>query len=202
MNFDDLLPDVLPSVNGCPRFTAEDHIRRAAREFCRRTHVWQSDLAPFNTVANTVNYALALPAGSSVVRLFRVDVGDCHGIALLDEAEAKAQVASGSQCAFAWLSGNALCINPAPISVQAVQVQVSLKPSTTAVSWPDDLDENHREALIYGALATLFEMPKVDWSDDSKADRNNARFNAKVNAAARNRTKGRATQGRRSHSFF
>lgn len=202
MNFEDLLPEVLPSVNGCPSFTAADHIRRAAREFCRKTHVWQSDLAPFNTAIDTTTYALAVPAGSSVVRLFRVDIGDQYGVDLLDEASAKAQVASGSQSTFAWLSGASLRINPAPMSVMAMQVQVSLKPSATAEAWPDDLGENHREALIYGALATLFEMPKTDWSDDGKADRNNARFNAKVNAAARNRTKGRATQGRRTTTFF
>lgn len=202
MNFEDLLPEVLPNVNGCPSFTATDHIRRAAREFCRRTHVWQAQLAPFDTVANTDGYALTLPTASSVVRLFRVDVGDESGVDLTDEEDALARVAAGEQGAFAWLSGSQLKINPVPSSVVPVTVLVSLKPTAAAETWPDDLAENHREALIAGALSTLFLMPKTDWSDNTLAAANTNLFEVKVSRSARNRSKGRATQRRRGKNFF
>lgn len=202
MNFTDLIPDVMPYVPSCPSFTISDHLLRAAREFCRRTHVWQAALTPFNTVVDQQGYALAPPAGSSVVRVFRVDVGDCNDITVHDEVTAEAEVARGSSCQFAWLSGNTLRLNPVPTEIVAVQVQVSVKPTRTATSWPDDLGEDHAEALIYGALSTLYDMPRVDWADDAKAMKYGGRFEAKVAKAARNRSKGRATQrSSRPHLF-
>ncbi len=203
MNFEDLLPDVLPYVPGCTTFVAADHILRAAREFCRRTHVWQAELTPFNTVAATASYVLAPPADSSIVRLFRVDVGDEADIDLLDEVSARANVAAGCSDRFAWLSGNSLLLNPVPDDVQAVQVHLSLKPAKTATGWPDDLGEDHAEALTYGALSTLFDMPRADWASGNDAIKNSARFEAKVARAARNRTKGRATaRGRSKPKLF
>ena len=202
MTFDDLLPDLMVEVNGCPNVTAESHLRRAARDFCERTHVWTVTLASFNTVADTAAYTLAMPAGSSLVRLSQVDVGDERDVDILDQQEAKSEQGAGSQSTFVWLEGAQLFVNPTPTEALAVVVQLSLKPSLTSESVPDWLAEDHAETLRLGAKASLKSMADVDWADPVGADRAAALFNSACNGAALRKTKGRAAKRRRAATFY
>lgn len=202
MTFEDMLPDLLVEVKGCPHFTAESHLRRAAREFCRRTHVWTVTLASFNTQVDAGSYALPLPDDSSVVRLSQVDVGDEVDVRILDQQEAKAEQGRQSQSTFVWLVGNQLFVNPTPTEVLAVVVQCSLKPALTATAVPDWIAEDHAETLRLGAKGTLMAMPKVDWSDPVDASAATGQFLSACNTAALIKTKGRAANRHRSATFY
>jgi len=202
VNLEALLPEVLPHVKGCPDFLAIDHLREAARELCRRAHIWSVTLASFNTVVGTVQYTMPLPAESSAVRLFRVDVGDQLDMLLLDESAASNEVAHGSQSAFAWLAGDKLNVNPKPTAIVPVVVELSLKPSASGLTLPDWIGEDWRIALARGARGTLFEMKGSDWFDPAMADFNTGKFNGQVTTAAITKSKGRATARRRLTTLF
>jgi hypothetical protein len=202
VTFEDLLPRLMVEVKGCPHFTAEDHLRDAVREFCERTHVWTVTLASFNTQVDVASYALALPAGSSLVRLSQVDVGDERDVDILDQQEAKTEQGLGSQSTFVWLEGATLFVNPTPTQALPVVVQLSLKPSLTSESVPDWLAEDHASTLRQGAKATLLAMPKVDWSDPGLAEIAESKFRSACNGAALSQTKGRAAKRRRAATFF
>lgn len=56
------LPLVLEHVGSvCPDILVEQHIIRAAREFCERTLAWQQPLSPIDTAAESAIYRLPLP---------------------------------------------------------------------------------------------------------------------------------------------
>jgi hypothetical protein len=202
MTFDDMLPDLLVEVDGCPEVTAISHLRKAARAFCESTHVWTVTLDPFNTAAATAAYTLALPAASSVVRLARVNVGDEKGVEILDLEEAKAELDCGRQRTFAWWDAGQLHIGPTPTRVLPVSVQLSLKPSLSADGVPDWLAEDHAETIREGAKATLFAMPRKDWTDLAAANIAAGESASDTNAAAINKTKGRARTRSRRTTFY
>lgn len=202
MTFEDLLPELLPEVKGAPAFLAINHLRKAARDFCERTHIWMADVTPFNTVVDQTEYTLALPTQSSVVRLFRANVGDEKGVALYDEVSADAEVDAGSQSTFVWLAADKLRLNPVPIDARSVELKVSLRPSLAATSVPDWIAELHSETLVHGAKWTLFAMADVDWSNPTESDRSMARFLDACSTAARQKTKGRATAQRRRATLY
>lgn len=202
MTFEDLLPELLIEVKGCPHITAEGHLRRAAREFCERTHVWTVTLASFNTAIDAGSYTLALPATSSIVRLSQVDIGDEKDVEILDQQEAQSELGRGSQSTFVWMEGAQLRVNPTPSQVMPVTVQLSLKPTITSDAIPDWIAEDHAETLRLGAKGTLLSMLKVDWSDPLAGQVATQDFNGRCSTAARKKTKGRAATRRRAATFY
>lgn len=197
-----MLPDLMVEVDNCPDMTAISHLRKAARRFCEKTHVWTTTLADFNTVASQGAYPLSVPAGSSPVRLASVSVGDERDVSLLDLEEARAAMACGRQSSFAWIDAGQLHIGPTPARAVPVSVQLSLKPSQAADGIPDWMAEDHMETLHAGAKASLFGMPRKDWTNEAEAAEQEARFLSACNAAAINKTKGRARIKRRTATFY
>lgn len=197
-----MLPDLLVEVDGCPEVTAIAHLRKAARAFCESTHVWTVTLDLFNTVAATAAYSLDLPAGSSVVRIARVNVGDEKGVDILDLEDAKAAIDCGRQRTFAWWDAGQLRIGPTPARVMPVSVQLSLKPSLGAEGVPDWLAEDHADTIREGAKATLFAMPRKDWTDLTAAQIASGESSSDINAAAINKSKGRARTRSRRSTFY
>jgi len=202
MTFDDLLPELLVDVDGCPEVTALAQLRNAARDFCATTHVWTVTLDDFNTVANTSAYALQLPAQSTPVRLARVNVGDEKGVDIFEPETAKAALDCGRQRPFAWLDQGQLRIGPTPNRVMSVSVQLSLKPSLNADEIPDWIAEEHAEKLRAGARERLFAMPRKDWTDLTASQLAAGEFSSGAGAAAINKTKGRARARSRRSTFY
>jgi len=202
MLFDDLLPQLLVEVDGCPDILAIAHLRDAARAFCERTHVWTVTLDDFQTEPATGAYSLALPAQSSVVRLARVSIGDEKGVDILDAEDAKDALECGRQRTFAWFDQGKLHIGPTPMRSLPVTVQVSLKPSLVAEGIPDWMAEDHAMSLREGAKETLFAMPRKDWTDLGAAGVAAGRAASSTSAAAINKTKGRARARSRRSTFY
>lgn len=202
MTFDDMAPRLMLEVKGVPHFTAEDHLRDAARSFCAKTHIWTVTLASFNTQTDVAAYTLALPDGTSVVRLSQVDVGDEKDVEILDQQEARTELSRGSQSTFVWLEGAQFCVNPPPVGAVPVLVELSLKPSLTSTEVPDWIAEDHVETLRQGAKGTLKAMTGVDWSDPQGGELATAKFQSACNTAALIKTKGRAAKRRRQATFY
>lgn len=202
MNLEDLAPDVQADVPGVPYFTAISHLRRAARAFCEKTHVWTVTLAPVNANPGVTSYAMAIPAESTAVRLSRVDIGDQIDVLLLDQDQADQLVASKDSGFFAWLEGDRLRINPAPVVAVPIVVQLSLKPTLASGTIPDWIGETYAETLQAGAKATLRDMADVDWKSPVDAELQRAIFKDGCSTAARQKTKGRASTRRRPATLY
>jgi hypothetical protein len=59
--FSSFMPSVLPYVYGCPDVAAEQALRLACIDFCKRTDIVQAVLAPVDVVLNGQDYPLTMP---------------------------------------------------------------------------------------------------------------------------------------------
>lgn len=204
MNYEDLIPYVAPYVGNCPRNTLVHHIRLAVIEFCRRTHVWNEQLADISTINGTFNYSLGLPDGSELVKIFEADIGTVINALVLNAARAKRELARKSTSTFAWTPDMvSLSVNP-PSSVDGdiISVEVSLKPSLASTSFPDEVGNQYGQDIGHGAAASLLRMPKVDWRDPQAAADENTLFEQAIARASRQRTKGFANGGGRAVRLY
>ena len=74
--FTALLPDVLPSVPGCPQPLALQHIRDAAIRVCERTLAWRHVQPTFALTPGVYEYAYNKPDNTAVHVLFAAHVNN------------------------------------------------------------------------------------------------------------------------------
>lgn len=60
---------ISPDVPGCPLAIIEGITREVVREFCDKTSYWRKDLAPISGSIGKVEYLLAVPADTELVRV-------------------------------------------------------------------------------------------------------------------------------------
>lgn len=197
--FADSLRDVSLAARPCPDSVAHDAIRDAAIEFCTRTKIWIFVQQPIATIVGEPSYPYELPTETRVVTPMR---GTYRGTPLtfLSHDQIASAYAGGD-----WRSQtgaprivtmddtDSFLLVPIPTEAvpDAVQLELALKPSQSAKSYPDWLYEEWRRALEAGALANILGRNKKDpWYDDKKAKEKSIEFRryvAQGEARARNR---------------
>lgn len=160
-------PDLLVHVPGAPDPLLDHALRRAAREFFRRTRAWTEWLDPQNTSGvSSTEYGFDLPIQSELVQVERVTVDgkplETTAYRQLEadwtrHRDANAQALVTRDMSSFILVGSALAAG------QAIQVQASLTPSVAATRLPDELASRYYEAITEGAKATLMLTPKADF---------------------------------------
>ena len=68
VKYEDLLPDIIPMVPGCTDTLIENTIRNTVIELCEKSEVYQAELDPVDTVANTYEYDFEPPTGTVSIR--------------------------------------------------------------------------------------------------------------------------------------
>lgn len=191
MNLTDLMPHVLPNVSGCPSPTALFHIRQAAIEFCERTLVWQADLEEITSVADDDTYAMTFPTGSALVKLlaFTVD-GDEASVVTADKGRRMALNDCGGDVAWTLDRVN-LKVHPTPtVDGTVYGILAALKPTQTATTIADSLGEHYAADIAAGALAGLYRMKGVGWSDPVMATDRRDWFQRRIGVVAGQVSKG------------
>ena len=69
VKYEDLLPDIIPMVPGCTDTLIENTIRNTVIELCEKSEVYQAELDPVDTVANTYEYDFEPPTGTVVHKI-------------------------------------------------------------------------------------------------------------------------------------
>lgn len=152
MDFDALLPFVLPSVKDCAAETARFNLLQSAIEFCSRSLVWREYQTPVMTVDGQVSYAFAAGAGKRVCKLFTATMN------LIDVpiVAPSASFASGE----AYIIGRYDGFDLWPNQVEPLPVVTfgAVCPTLAAETIPDWL-ERYAEQIGRGALARIMAMP-------------------------------------------
>lgn len=169
MELDALFSFVMPEAKGCPPQTAEHHIRQAIIKFTEKTLSWQVALPEITTIAGTEQYALTLPAGSSLVKLLQAAI-DTQPYDLVDRARGLG-ADSTTQGPCIWSEDlKAIKVYPVPSDAgRKIKLLVAVKPMQTATTIDPDLFERHAQSIATGALSTLLAMGNVTWADPRRA---------------------------------
>lgn len=153
--------DVLIDVPGAPNPLVDREVRHAAREFCDFTFTWRAEVAAIDIATADAQYEFTLPIGARIVRIVFVRPG-C-GTRINDE----------SCCISGWYytpDGKVhIDLASETAKVEGLQFLFALKPDQDCIDVPDDLYQDHLEAIGHGAKARLFALAGKDWSNPQLA---------------------------------
>lgn len=177
--FADFYPDLLVHTPGAPDPLLDQALLQAAQEFCKETVVWQEQLDDIGVRANVGVYDLPLPARTRSVLVVSAMFHDYWLIARTTRELNRmipmwrTQAASGATYFASDVQGQ-IILTPVPTTRESRAIKnlrVALMPSNEATDLPDILFDDYRQALKYGALRFLHELPKrdqYDWVDPSR----------------------------------
>lgn len=162
--FSALYDSVLPFLPGAQTPLVDATIRKAAREFLRRTTVAREHVV-FTTGPEEM-YQLQPTAGVPA-SVLTVTVDGAHSpLPVVPEHVARA----GSPAVRGWSSPMPHLIKLFGIDAGAlVDVELALTLSHDATAFPDGVFENYAEALALGTLSIMYSMPGKPWTSTESA---------------------------------
>jgi hypothetical protein len=171
--FESLLPDVLPSVYGCSDPVAIAAIRSSAIDFCTKSEVYQQELDPVTTVAKIYEYDLEPPKNAVVHKiLWLINDGEKLepvSTGLLEQRlpDWRDKANAGIPKYFVQQSQTLFYLAPMPATtkVESVLLRAVLKPTADALLLDDEIINNHKDAIVNGALFRLLRTPAKVWTD-------------------------------------
>ena len=196
-------PEIDPAIPGLPEPALQRAVRNAAIEFCQETLLWTLALDRINVVADTKTYTLTIPPAQSgqIVLVddvkYKVNGADDDQFRTLDPIS-KISENINSSGSWQWHeatepgyyyveedSNTTLILYPIPTvaSASGLLVTPTLKPTLAATTVADFLYNQHLKAIRLGALAYLFDIDGMPWSNPQKAERNRVLFRSAINSA-------------------
>ena len=177
VNYEDLLPEILPMVAGCSDTLILNNIRSAAIEFCEKSGVYQEELDPITTVDGLYQYDLEAPSGARIHKILWVtfEGGDLEPISttLLEQRLPKWRTSNQKGKPIYYVKDSLTTISLVPIPSATVpsstNVRAILKPTHTSTACSDQVMSEYRDAIVNGALFRLLRIPSKDWTDFSGA---------------------------------
>lgn len=171
-SFDLLFDDIMPSLPGCGTDLVRRAIRRTAQDFFRRTRAWKVAINDLAVVVGESEITITPDLSSQEV--VRIEAAWWNGVAIghkslkaLDNERENWTVSTGTPECLTQLSPTIATLIPSPSEAGSIMVRVAVAPSDRATSLPDELMAEFSRALIDGAKAAMFMLPKKPWSDYS-----------------------------------
>lgn len=185
-----LLPEVIPFAVECPEIVAINAIRNAAIEFCKKTQIWQVDLAPISTVVGQNDYLLTtnanMPANAEITGII---YGTLNGWPIVGKsADELARIYrwsdwrtwQGDPRYYMQLEHDHVFVVPQPnVVYDATQntptnpvgmaFRIAVAPTRASTGMDSVLQEMYYEAIATGAKARLFQMKGQPFYDPQAA---------------------------------
>ncbi len=198
----DLFPYVLPYVIGCPDPTAEQHIKLAAIDFCRRTLCHRVTLEPELCSGVSHDIELLPEQGTQIIKIKAVAVGG-REFSLVDPVKGLSLARSEYPSDFVFTQDNlTLQVYPLQVSGTPVVADVALAPAITAIGLSDALAAAHLQDIVHGAIASIKRIPGQSFSDLNGSTLHQGLFEARIKTVAAKVARGFAAARMSSHSRF
>lgn len=171
MKYLDMVDELVMEVPSVLEPTALVQLRRAARDFCRDSRIWQR---PFTilTIAGIEDYQLdpverAAPIEIEWLSLDGELLDGRHSMATMGNTAKNAR-----RCAprlYHEFDGGDIRLSPVPDERYTIHGVQSLQPRRDLDEIPDWLADSWGETIIHLAAAKLLLMPNKDWTDPQMA---------------------------------
>ena len=165
----ELLPEARLNVAGCPDPIIEHYLRSAAIDLCVRSKALRFEMPAFDTEAGAPFYTLAPAAETEAVQIVDATVdGEPLDPVRRDELArvSKWPAESGTPTRFMMIEGNrSVLLWKTPDVALPIVLLLAVKPTLSATGIDSAFSDMFGDVITAGALATLFALPKKDWSD-------------------------------------
>lgn len=161
--FDDFYDHVLPYLPGAEKPIVDFHIRRAVREFLKRTTVWR-EVFSFNTMIDEATYQLN-PTQGAVGTVMNVSI-DTRWARPLAENKRDPYRSAGKPDSWYSLLPSVITLFPKPNAEVPVLVEaaITVPLDSNDMFIPDNIMEEHAEAIAAGVISAMMLMPGKPWS--------------------------------------
>lgn len=163
---EELLVEVLIGAQGCPEPMVERHLRSAMVDFYRDSCAWRYTTESVAVIQGSREVELELPADTTVRRLYWATLDD-KPLRAVAARSLRNQEGTPEGYAIDGVS-RVLLLDKKPTEsyiLNGLVANVALLPLTSLDELPDELFMQHRDGIVYGALAKLLAMPNVAWGD-------------------------------------
>jgi len=172
-SYESLLSEIIPMVPSCTDTLIEQNIRAAVIELCEKSKVYQVELDPLTTVANTYAYDLEPPSGTVVHEIVWVSYNgddlEAATTALIEQRKPRWRDQGNEGTPEYFVRQSTTLFNLVPIpsvtAANSVLMRVILKPTHTSTSCSDDVMNDYRDTIINGAIYRLLRIPGREWTD-------------------------------------
>ncbi len=191
-NYMDLLPEIIPDVEGCPVPLAKRSFRNACIDFFKRSEAWVYRPTSLTTIKGIPELEIEVPAGTrchSILSLgYKGNPLSPTSEVLLDDRVPGWRTAEGQPQVFFKLPGNKVRLSPIPVVTEALvlNISVALVPTRDSSSIDDVVLEEYYEALVSGTLQRLMGMRNQPWSNPHLAASHGMQFEEAITEAKRN----------------
>lgn len=177
-NLDEFYIEVRPEVPGCPIAVMNRALVNAAIEFCDRTLTWRTEIDTQGVNDGTNEYDLEVPSCGRVAAVLYVGHDDVRVVPgnerNLDDRLTgwRRSTAEADIAEYYYLPNRKtirLALTPASDSSSGLDIFCAFKPIPAATQLPDNLYDDHLEAIGWGAKARLMLMSGAAWANPALA---------------------------------
>lgn len=192
INIDEFLDDIMPQLPGCTEFLAQDKLRLAAIEFCRRSLVSQETIDELDLEMDDPE--VTVPAPNNSVKVYKImwariphrTLSDYRRQGLANRHVNWDEIGSGEwPTGFIQTKKGSIQVIPTPDRDQdeSLTVHAAFIPSRAATRFDAILLDEYREAIASGALSKLLNMRNEVWYDPNDAKVHAMTFAAEISNA-------------------
>lgn len=176
------LQDILPQLPGCPTVTVVNELRRTLQVFFEKTRAWKMTLD--SETMSPGESEVTISSGDSGRDLVRVEqvwfdgrlLSPVSGDMLSDRGGDDWQERSGTPQEYLQDTPGVVRLYPTPASPGRFVARISVKPSDSATSIPDELAVKYRNDLTAGAKGRLMLYVGQPWSNPAFGEKHEAEF--------------------------
>ena len=187
MNYvEELLPEAMIEAQGCPEPLIVRHLRTAMVEFYRESKAWRYTTEPASVTVGERAVELDLPTGTAVLRVYWAKLAG-KVLQAVSPRNLREVIARPTGYAINGIT-RVVYLDSMPDQnyiLDGVEANVALLPLRSLEELPDELFDQHRDGILYGALAKLLMMRNVPWSDPQGAMNYQAMANGQMLQAQR-----------------
>lgn len=166
-NIRDFVPTLTAYVEGAPTNLMVQRLMDSAIRFYEDTGIKQTGIQ-LTTTPSIGRYTLTLPDGYSIIRVESVETMNPMTDKELSYLFGQDWlVKTGTPVAFNTTPEGDLRIVPTPTEVGSYLVVATVKPSRLSQVVDDFILEDYEEAIVSGALTSLYAMPNKPWENKS-----------------------------------
>jgi hypothetical protein len=185
MNLSDFAVELALELYGAPTDLVQRELANASVEFYRTTGAWQIEQGPQIIDSTTTEFELDLPANTSLNVLMAARIGN-RPLGNATRGQRYSSALSGNIPSVYYInSGGRVSVAPQPVAPFSdfISFLFCVTPKRTITAIPDELLDDHYDAIASGAKARLMMLPGQLWTNATLAVDYRKQFAAKMGDA-------------------